>query len=115
MSRLYAAIRVALLAFPALVLLGYAWFIVTTYRPFLDWHLRLRSPDLAALPEDVIGLGFWMWWPIAALLFVMTLAGALTAVQRHTRVATAFLAVFSMVSVADYFLCERLVSELNSY
>lgn len=69
--------RLAFLAFPILVLLGYAVFIATTYWPYLDWSLRLRSPKLAGLPEDVIGYGFWMWWPLAGLLLLVSLVVAL--------------------------------------
>lgn len=97
---------------PALVLLGYAWFIVTTYRPYLDWHFRLQSPDLAGLPEDVIGYGFWMWWPVAALIFVFALGMTLFAFERRWRVALVFVGLFALLSSADYLLCQRLVQEL---
>ena len=96
----------------ALVLLGYAWFIVATYRPYLNWYFRLRSPDLAGLPEDVIGYGFWMWWPVAALLFVVALGVALSAFERRWRVALVLVALFALLSSADYLLCQRLVQEL---
>jgi hypothetical protein len=112
MTDQYSAFRVILLALPALVLLGYCWFVVATYGPYLDWHLRLRSPELAGLPEDVIGFGFWMWWPFVTLLFAMSLAGALSAIERRLYVAISFVCVFSLISIADYLLCERLVQEL---
>ncbi len=97
---------------PALVLLGYSWFIVATYRRYLDWHFRLQSPDLAGLPEDVIGYGFWMWWPVAALMFVFALGVTLSAVDRRWRVALLLVALFALLSSADYLLCQRLVREL---
>jgi hypothetical protein len=99
---------------PALVLLGYAWFIVATYRPYLSWHFRLHSPDLAGLPEDVIGYGFWMWWPVAALLFVVALGVTFSAFERRWRVAFVLVALFALLSSADYLLCQRLVHELIS-
>lgn len=67
---------------------------------YLDTHLRLRSPDLAGLPEDVIGFGFWMWRPLVALVFLMSLAGALSATEPRLKVAISFLGVFSVISIA---------------
>jgi hypothetical protein len=96
------------------VLLGYGWFMVTTYGPYLDWNLRLRSPDLAGLPEDVIGYGFWMWWPFVAVLFAFALPVGLSAMQRRLYAAISLLLAFSVLSVSDYFLCQRLVRELIS-
>jgi hypothetical protein len=90
----------------------YAWFIVATYRPYLDWHLRLQSPDLAGLPEDVIGYGFWMWWPVALLCFVFGLGLALSALHRRWRAALVLVVLFAVLSCADYWLCQRLVQEL---
>jgi hypothetical protein len=101
------------LAFPVLVLLGYGTFIVTTYWPYLDWHLRLRSAELAGLPEDVIGFGFWIWWPFAAVLLFVSLLVALWGIRRRFYVAAISLAVFALLSVADYLLCQRLVEELT--
>jgi hypothetical protein len=66
-AKQYPASRVVVLALPALVLVGYGYFVVATYWPYLDWNFRLRSPALAGLPEDVIGFGFWMWWPFFAV------------------------------------------------
>ena len=113
MDKPYSTSRLAFLAFPILVLLGYGVFIVTTYRPYLGWNLRLRSPDLAGLPEDVIGYGFWMWWPLAGLLLLVSLVVALRGIQRRMSVAASFLCVFAVLSVADYLLCQRLVHELT--
>jgi hypothetical protein len=104
--------RLVFLAFPALVLLGYCAFIVTTYWPYLDWRLRLRSPELAGLPEDVIGFGFWMWWPFAAVLLFVSLVVALWGIRRRFYVAATVLAVFALLSIADYLLCQKLVHEL---
>jgi hypothetical protein len=104
--------RVGFLALPALVLFGYGWFIVSTYRPYLDWNLRLRSPDLAGLPEDVLGYGFWMWWPFVTLLFLLSFAMGLSAIQRRMYAAISFLSVFVLLSISDYLLCQRLVREL---
>lgn len=70
----------AFVALPALVLLGYGWFIRINYWPYLDAQLQFISPDLAGLPEDVIGFGFWMWWPFIALLFTFALTSALSGV-----------------------------------
>jgi hypothetical protein len=112
MTDKHVSIRLASLALPALVLLGYGWFIATLYRPYLDWNLRLRSPDLAGLPEDVIGWGFWIWWPVMAALFGLALAVTLWAVRRRTCVAISFLSLFAVLSIVDYLLCERLVQEL---
>jgi hypothetical protein len=97
------------------VLLGYGSFIVTTYWPYLDSNLRLRSPELAGLPEDVIGYGFWMWWPFAALVLLLSLVVALWGVQRRFYAAAAFLSVFAALSIADYLLCQRLVHELTHH
>jgi hypothetical protein len=108
----HAKSRIAALSPPALVLLGYACFVVATYRPYLDWHLRLRSHELAGLPEDVLGYGFWMSWPVATLLFVLSLAVTLWVTRRRLLVAASFLAVFALLSSADYLLCQRLVQEL---
>jgi hypothetical protein len=105
--------RLAFLAFPVLVLLGYTVFIATTYWPYFDRHLRLRSPELAGLPEDVIGFGFWMWWPFAALLLLVSLVLALRAAQRRFHVAALLLGVFAVLSSADYLLCQRLIHELT--
>lgn len=113
MDKQHSTSRFAFLAFPILVLLGYGVFIVTTYWPYLDWHLRLRSSDLAGLPEDVIGYGFWMWWPFAALLLVVSLGLALWGIQRRLYVAASFLSVFAVLSIGDYLLCKRLVQELT--
>jgi hypothetical protein len=107
-----SASRLVLLALPALVLLGYGWVVVTTYWPYLDWHAQLRSPQLSGLPEDVIGYGFWMWWPFIAVLFVISLLAALSAVKRRLSVAAILLGSFAAISIADYLLCERLVREL---
>ncbi len=104
--------RMAAVAPAVLVLLGYGWFIATTYRPYLDSHLRLRSPRLAGLPEDVIGYGFWMWWPVVTVLFALSLVAALWAIRRRLHVAAFLLTVFALLSSADYLLCERLVQEL---
>lgn len=112
MERPRTTLGAILLALPALVLAGYCWLIGATYSPYLNAHLRLRSPDLAGLPEDVIGYGFWMWWPVIALLFLISLAGALSAIERRLSVAISFLGAFSAISVADYWLCARLVQEL---
>lgn len=112
MSEQHSAYRIVLLALPALVLLGYGWFIIATYWPYLNWHAQLRSPQLAALPEDVIGYGFWMWWPFVAMLFAMSLAGTLSAIERRLYVTALFLCAFSAMSFADYLLCKRLVREL---
>jgi len=109
----YSTSRLAFVAFPILVLLGYSAFIVATYWPYLDWHLRLRAPELAGLPEDVIGYGFWMWWPLAALLLLVSLFVALWGVQRRICVAVLVLSVFAVLSIADYVLCQRLVHELT--
>jgi len=113
MTKQYSTSRLAFLAFPVLVLLGYALFIVTTYWPYFDWHLRLRSPELAGLPEDVIGYGFWMWWPVAALLLFVSIIVALWGIQRRFYVAASLLSVFALLSIADYLLCQRLVHELT--
>ena len=107
-----SASRIVLLALPALVLLSYGWFIITTYWPYLDWHAQLRSPELAGLPEDIIGYGFWMWWPFIAILFVASLAAALSAIERWLYIAAPFLGLFAAISIADYLLCNRLVREL---
>jgi hypothetical protein len=104
--------RHAFVALPVLVLLGYGWFIVITYWPYLNAQLQLRSPDLAGLPEDVIGFGFWMWWPFIALLFTLALALALAAIERRGRVATILVSAFALLSVGDHYLCERLVEAL---
>jgi hypothetical protein len=104
--------RILFLTLPALVLLGYNWFIVTTYAPYLDWHARLRSPQLAGLPEDAIGYGFSMWWPFVAGLFVISIAAALPAFGRRLYVAAPFIGLFAAISIADYLLCKRLVQEL---
>ena len=108
----HAESRIAALSPPALVLLGYVCFILATYRPYLDWHLRLRSHELASLPEEVIGYGFWMWWPVVTLLFVFSLAVTLWAARGRLLVAASFLAVFALLSSADYLFCQRLVQEL---
>jgi len=113
MDKQYSTSRLGFLAFPTLVLLGYCVFIVTTYWKYLDLHLRLRAPELAGLPEDVIGYGFWMWWPLAALLLLVSLGVALWGVQRRIYVAVSFLSVFAVLSIADYVLCQRLVHELT--
>jgi hypothetical protein len=102
-----------LLAFPALVLLGYGVFIATTYWPYFDWHLRLRSQNLAGLPEDAIGFGFWMWWPFVALLLLVSLVFALWGTQRRLFAAASILSSFCVFSVADYLLCQRLIQELT--
>jgi hypothetical protein len=52
----------------------------TLVHSYLDAQLQLISPDLAGLPEDVIGFGFWMWWPFIALLFTFALTSALSGV-----------------------------------
>src|SRR5687767_15427967 len=83
------------LALPALVLIGYGWFIRMNYWPYLDAQLRLRSPDLAGLPEDVIGFGFWMWWPCVALLFTFALTSALSAAERRGRLAAILVSAFA--------------------
>jgi hypothetical protein len=93
----------AFVALPALVLLGYGWFIRTNYWPYLDARLRLRSPDLAELPEDVIGFGFWMWWPFIALLFTFTLTSALSSVERRGRLAAILVSAFALLSAVDYY------------
>lgn len=113
MDKQYSTSRFGFLAFPILVLLGYCAFMVTTYWPYLDWNLRLRAPELAGLPEDVVGYGFWMWWPLAALLLLVSLIVALWRAQRRTYVAVSFLSVFAVLSIADYLLCQRLVHELT--
>ena len=64
---------VAFVALPAALLLAYGAFIVMTYWSYFNLQLQLRSPDPAGLPEDVVGFGFWMWWPFIALVFVFTL------------------------------------------
>ena len=109
--------RLALLALPGLVLLGYGLFITRMYWPYLNGHLRLRSPELAGLPEDVIGFGFWMWWPFIALLLLLFLALALflSGIQRRFYVGTSILGIFALLSLADYLLCQRLVQELISH
>lgn len=112
MDEHYSASRIVLLAFPPLVLLGYGWFVVTTYWPYLDWHAQLRSPQLGGLPEDVIGYGFWMWWPFLAMIFAISFAGALSAVERRLSVGAILLGSFATISIADYLLCKRLVREL---
>jgi len=112
MAEHHTASRVVLLTLPGLVLVGYGWFVVTTYLPYLNWHAQLRSPQLGGLPEDVIGYGFWMWWPFLAMLFAISLAGALSAVERRLFVGGMLLASFAAISIADYLLCKRLVSEL---
>jgi hypothetical protein len=112
MAAHYSASRLVLLALPALVLLGYGWVVVTTYWPYLDWHAQLRSPQLGGLPEDVIGYGFWMWWPFIAVLFVICLAAALFAIKRRLSVGAILLGSFAAISIADYWLCKRLVREL---
>ena len=102
----------ALVALPVLVLLGYGGFIIWNYWPYLNAQLQLRSPELANLPEDVIGFGFRMWWPFIALLFTFALALALAAIARRGRVATTCVSAFTLLSVSDYYLCERLVEAL---
>jgi len=102
----------AFVALPALVLLGYGWFIRMNYWPYLDAQLQLRSPDLAGLPEDVIGFGFWMWWPFIALLFTFALTSALSAVERRGRLAAILVSAFALLSAVDYYLCERLIEAL---
>jgi hypothetical protein len=115
MTKNISAFRMLPLAFLALVLFGYGCFIVTTYRPYLNWHLRLRSPNLAGLPEDIIGFGFWMWWPFVAILFILGLALALAQAQRRLYVAVSFVSAFSVLSLADYFLCQRLIKEWSAH
>jgi hypothetical protein len=80
--------------------------------PYLNAHLQLRSHDLAGLPEDVVGFGFWMWWPLVALLFVLALISGLTAMERRLRAATILVSTFTLLSVVDYYLYERLVEAL---
>lgn len=106
--------RWVLLTLPGLVLLGYGLFIARMYWPYLNGHLRLRSPALAGLPEDIIGFGFWMWWPLIALLLLLFLALALflSGTQRRLYVGASFLGIFALLSIADYLLCQRLVQEL---
>ena len=104
--------RVIFVALPTVVLLGYGWFVVTTYSPYLNWQLQLRSPDLAGLPEDVVGFGFWMWWPPIALLFAFALTSALATIERRARLAIILVSAFAVLSVADYYLHERLVEAL---
>jgi hypothetical protein len=99
MAEQYYASRMVLLALPLLVLLGYGWFIITTYWPYLDLHAQLRSSQLAGLPENVIGYGFWMWWPFVVMLFAMSLAGALSVIERRLYVAALFLGVFAAISI----------------
>lgn len=98
---------------PGLVLAGYAAFMVFTYGKFLDWNLRLRSPDLAGLPEDVIGYGFWMWWPFVALILAAAFIAALSNMRRRLSGAAVILGAFGVLSVVDYLLCQRLVQELT--
>jgi hypothetical protein len=114
MAKQYSASRVAFLALPALVLVGYGCFIAATYWPYLDWTFRLRSPELAGLPEDVIGFGFWMWWPFVTVFFAASIAMGLSVMQRRIRGAISLVSVFVLLSVSDYLLCERLVQELIS-
>lgn len=104
--------RAILTALPALVLLGYSGFIVMSYWPYLNAQLELRSAELAGLPEDVVGFGFWMWWPLVALLFVFALVSAMTVIERRARIVTIFVSAFVLLSVTDYFLHERLVQAL---
>jgi hypothetical protein len=111
----HTELRIVVLAPPLLVLLGYAWFIVATYRPYLDWDLRLRSPKLAGLPEDVLGLGFWMWWPVVTVLFALSLVVTLWAIHRRSHVAVSLLTMFALLSTVDYLLYQRLVRELLQY
>jgi hypothetical protein len=113
-AKQYSASRVAVLALPALVLVGYGYFIVATYLPYLDRNFRLRSPELAGLPEDVIGFGFWMWWPFFAVFFAASVVIWLSVMQRRLRGAIPLVSVFVLLSVSDYLLCERLVQELIS-
>ena len=82
------------------------------YWPYLDAQLQLRSPDLAGVPEDVIGLGFWMWWPCIALLFTFALTSALSAAERRGRLAAILVSAFALLSAIDYYLCERLIEAL---
>ena len=104
--------RFALVAAPAVVLLGYGCFMVMNYWPYLNAQLELRSQDLAGLPEDVVGFGFWMWWPLIALLFVMALISALAAIEHRVRAASILASTFTVLSVVDYYLYERLVEAL---
>ena len=113
MAKQYPISSLAFLSFPLLVLAGYASFIVMTYWPYFDRHLRLRSPELAGLPEDVIGFGFWMWWPFAAVLVVVSVVVALLGIQRRLYLAVSLLSVFALLSIADYWLCQRLIQELT--
>jgi hypothetical protein len=112
MARQRSVSHIVPLTLPALVLLSYGCFIFTTYWPYLDWHAHLRSPQLAGLPEDIIGYGFWMWWPFLAILSVISLAAALSAIKRWLYAAAPFLGLFAAMSIADYVLCKRLVQEL---
>lgn len=117
MTNQHAKPRLVLLALPGLVLLGYGLFITRMYWPYLNGHLRLRSPELAGLPEDVIGFGFWTWWPFIALLLLLFLGLALflSGAQRRLYIVTSFLGIFALLSSADYWLCQRLVQELISH
>jgi hypothetical protein len=99
------------MALPVLVLAAYAYFIVDTYWLYLDLQLQLRSPEFAALPEDVIGFGFWSWWPIIAPLFAGSLLVAVWHVRRWLAAAS-LIAVFVVLGVTDYLLCERLIQAL---
>jgi hypothetical protein len=104
--------RFAFLAAPALVLLAYGWFIVTNYWPYLHEQLELRSHDLAALPEDVLGFGFWMWWPLIVMLFAFALISALAVTEHRIRAATFLVSIFTLLSVVDHYLYGRLVEAL---
>jgi hypothetical protein len=104
--------RFVLVAAPALVLFGYGCVIVMNYWPYFNAQLQLRSHDLAGLPEDVVGFGFWMCWPLIALLFALALISALAVIGHRVRAASILVSTFTVLSVVDYYLYERLVEAL---
>ncbi len=94
----YSCILVALLLIVWYVIQGYVF-----YSEYLSSDLTYIPPALEVAPEDILGLGFFIYWVLYALTLIILLSVSIFSLQNRKIVIYIFL-IFTIASLCDYYL-----------
>jgi hypothetical protein len=100
----YRAKFVACSVINAVLLCLYGFFVYDTYSRYFIFPLKFVEPVVASAPEDILGLGFYLYWLIFSLIevYLIYLGAKLSRTSIDRLIVGTLSMVFIVISVIDY-------------